>query len=381
MGGAARRPQLTALTSLRFFAALHVVLFHARGALNASSFPGHQELKNLLGAGPVSVGLFFVLSGFVLTYTYLGDPDRPRVRLRAFWVARLARVYPVYFLGLLLAAPFALTAAGVPAMNVWAAGVAVFVLVQAWVPSLALAWNPPAWSLSAEAFFYLAFPFAAPPLARLGRRGAFVALAVLWAMALAAPAAVLSAGAHGLIDLSYVPHGAEGPAWSAFLAYNPLVRLPEFLFGVVVARLYQLRRGPGSVKGSWLALIAVAVLAVLLACDRGVYGPFAGAVVNNGVLTPLFGLLVYGLACGGGRFAALLSRRPLVLLGEASYAVYILHVPVLMGLNRAFRAGVLSAPQLAWFFLYIFTVVVLSLFVFRFVEEPARRLIRRRFGG
>ncbi len=81
MGIAARRPQLDALTSLRFFAAWHVVLYHGQRYL-LPSLAGHGWLSNLVTTGPNSVGFFFVLSGFILAYTYLGPPEEGRLRRR-----------------------------------------------------------------------------------------------------------------------------------------------------------------------------------------------------------------------------------------------------------------------------------------------------------
>src|SRR5438128_8931008 len=94
------RPHLAALTSARFFAAFHILLFHMGAMKGLTRAP--IWLQTFASIGYVSVTFFFVLSGFILVYTYGGrDFD-----LRQFWRARLARVYPVYLLSLLLNAPF-----------------------------------------------------------------------------------------------------------------------------------------------------------------------------------------------------------------------------------------------------------------------------------
>src|SRR5262249_8921155 len=97
--------RLEALTGLRFLAAAHVLFFHA-GLVQLPGVP--VWVRNLAGHADLSVSLFFVLSGFILTYNYF-DPVRGcRVGDRQFWAARIARVYPVYLLGLLLAIPLLL---------------------------------------------------------------------------------------------------------------------------------------------------------------------------------------------------------------------------------------------------------------------------------
>src|SRR5467141_2329448 len=93
------RPRLPALTSLRFFAAFHVVIFHFQAM---QIFIGPAWFQKLSSIGYAGVSFFFVLSGFILVYTYEG---RPMV-LKNFWRARFARIYPAYAFSLLVTAPF-----------------------------------------------------------------------------------------------------------------------------------------------------------------------------------------------------------------------------------------------------------------------------------
>jgi len=166
------------LTGLRFVAAMLVVMHHL---LHIDVSSGHgvgRLLKkltlNFTSASFVGVSFFFVLSGFILTYTYLGRPGQVGINQRDFWVARLARVYPTYL--------FALAIAAVPFWQEWGGpntacatpkivtALTTPLLLQAWTPCARAWWNAPGWSLSAEAFFYLLFPLLAVPIVRLGRR-------------------------------------------------------------------------------------------------------------------------------------------------------------------------------------------------------------------
>src|SRR5437016_3929734 len=169
------RPYLGALAGIRFLAALHVVLYHHRDDLFMAAVPGFA--RQVVNGGYVAVGLFFVLSGFILTYTYLGDqPDA--IDFRPFWVARLARIYPVYLLSFVVGAPlyFRYSVATVTPLGDaigMAAGAlgTVLSMTLAWSPAtvrLVASWNLPAWSLSAEAFFYVLFPVIGLILIRRG---------------------------------------------------------------------------------------------------------------------------------------------------------------------------------------------------------------------
>ncbi len=376
MSPKAGRPQLDALTSLRFFAALHVVLYHSQAMLRPS-LAGFPRLLDFLTTGPNSVGFFFVLSGFILAYTYLGPPEEGRLRLRPFWAARFARVYPVYFLGLLFAAPFALPVllhAGLGRTLV--TGTAAVALVQAWVPQLALGWNSPGWSLSAEAFFYLVFPFVAPSLWPQGRRWVLLTLIVFWGLAQVGPALFVVASDEGWLG--------AGPLTiaKAFVAYSPLTRLPEFLFGVALGRLFLFDAASGGRSAAWSlgAFAAGSVLLTALAHGPAVLRHVHVLFFNNGLLTPLYGLVIYGLArARDGALARVLSARPLVVLGEASYALYLLHLP-LRDMTYQAAATLFGERELSWpaFAAFLTAALVLSLAVLRGVEEPARRFLRQR---
>ncbi|RKG83288.1 acyltransferase family protein [Corallococcus terminator] len=375
---AAPRPSLPALTGLRFFAALHVVAFHVTPR---EGRPGW--LAGLLDNGPASVTLFFILSGFVLAQAYLGRESSGQVSRRAFWAARFARVYPVYLLGLVLTAPpffqFVLRQEGgltlASLQRILGVGAAVFSLTQAWVPPVACAWNCPGWSLSAEAFFYLLFPVLAVPVARLGPK------ALRWfAVALVAVAALLC-GLWLLGDTLLAGDPAHRDTWLRVGEYSPLLKLPQFLLGVVLGRAFVLRspalpetRGTGLSVGSFAAAgLALALLAV----------PWPGAswALRDLALTPVFAWLLWTLAKGRGPLAAFLSRASVVRLGEASYALYILHIPLAFYVRAAERlSGVGLEQRTPWGYsaLAIASFVGVSLAVFSWLEEPARRWLRHR---
>src|SRR5687768_14376661 len=156
---------LPALTGFRFFLALWVMLHHLTSpgqslAVAALTLP--HPVYTLIRGGYLAVTTFFVLSGFVLARSY------PSPKLGSYFVGRIARVYPVYLLSMLLVVPF-IAADAVPNKSLYV--LQYLALLQGWFPDTPVTWNIPAWSLSCEMFFYLVFPLASASLLRVKWRG------------------------------------------------------------------------------------------------------------------------------------------------------------------------------------------------------------------
>ena len=384
--GAKKRP-LPALTALRFFLALWVVFFHQifdDGIQGAWIEQLPQPVWLLVKTGYCAVSVFFVLSGFVLAYNYDLGRRWPAREMARFAVARFARIYPSYALGFMLTAPLLLFGMlpqhSYSTLKLWVSGFLNIFLGQSWAPRLALTWNFPSWSLSAEAFFYLCFPVVGIYLWRAGSQRELVsAAALLWGAALLAPAAAVLLPLHGFGDepaTSLLPNA--NLFWVELINLNPLLRLPEFCFGIVAARLYRFWQDSGSPhidRGYWLYVPAiVGLLLALQWADRVPY-----PLLHNGLLLPLFGCLVLGFALGGGPLVSLLSSRPLIVLGEASYAMYILHKPVGWWLEAAVSSGTLGFGT-TWEMtaLYLAVLIPASVLVFYWFEQPAARWVKQR---
>lgn len=357
---AERRPELDSITGLRFFAAFFVVVYHYAPALFAHS---PSAVRNLVASGYTAVGLFFVLSGFVLSYRYL-EQGGFRGTKRAFWVARLARIYPAYLAGFLLAAPFVIGASlAVNSLSAAAAKLSVnavlaLALLQSWTPFTAWYWNTPGWSLSTEVFFYFCFPLAAPLVCRLGRVQALIAIALLYIAAIAGPAA--------LIWISQTAQAPPLPIPQLAIEVNPLFRLPEFLIGVLLGRVYLLRDRTRHPANQWLAPLGLAVVLIVLCAAPAIPRP----LLSGGLLAPATALLIYGLADGTSLLEPLLSNPVIVRLGEASYSIYILQWPI------AHALGVESGAT-SWlsFSSFAAALIVISLLCLKWAEIPARKAI------
>lgn len=354
-----RRP-LPALTGLRFFLATWVVVFHANPSV------AQPAIDSLLHTGFVAVGVFFTLSGFVLAYNYsLGNPWGSREQIK-FGVARFARIYPAYFVALLMLLPVAVYRiySEIPLLEYSLPdGLLSLLLVQAWFPDAALSWNYPGWSLSAEAFFYACFPFLGYRLWKLQSRTAMlVCLGALWVLSLMPP--ILA----GFGD-------ADNEFWINTIRYNPLAGLPAFCSGIVLARLYlsMPADSPWFGRGDWLAMPALAVMLAVLASVGGV------PLIHNGLLLPVYSVLIFGLALGGGAVARVLAIPLFLFLGNASYAMYILHFPIAEWLLLAGKVFHRSLLISSWSITIAYLVMVIagSSIFYRFVEEPVHQRLRR----
>lgn len=363
------RPRLPAITSLRFFAAFHVALFHMKeiGALT-----GPPWLVSFAGIGYVGVSFFFVLSGFILVYTYAGR----KIELREFWQTRFARIYPAYLFSLLLSFPFFYFGAlkmHVPffafsAQHFLLASVLVLTLLQSWIPAAALAWNPVAWSLSVEAFFYVVFPFALNRFSKLSRTVLLALIPLCWIAGLAVSAGYLLSRPSGM---PYVG-SADWSSAVQFVKFFPLVRLPEFLMGMACGFLFL--RTESNQKVAWPLVIA-GLLGVAATAYASRFVPYL--IVHTALSGPAFAALVYGIALEP-KWASWLNNRALVLFGNASYSFYLLHSMFVWPFFHDFKTQALRNQGFIGIGLWLVMMLAISSLVYRFIEEPARRKLRPR---
>lgn len=345
----AAAPSLPSLTGLRWMAALLVFGLHVH---NFAWFggTGGRLVAWGFGAGASGVSFFFLLSGFVLTWS-----ARPRDRVLAFWRRRIARIYPVHLVTLagafLLASALAHQARPTPKQ-----ALANALLLHSWWRPWWQTLNPVSWSLACEAFFYAAFPLLYLLLRRLGARGS----ALLGGLAAAAVPVLAWADAHH---------------WWTHSVYSfPAARLPEFVLGAVTARLVLLGRwrGPGLEASLALAVIGYFLVPQVTPGYSATVCTLAG-----------FALLIPAAAVADLRgLPSLWRRRRMVRLGELSFAFYMVHLLVLRAavtvLGPKPRFGVL--PGLAVSAAAFAVSLALSWALYEGVERPARRLLlyRRR---
>ncbi|MFI1197128.1 acyltransferase family protein [Micromonospora sp. NPDC020750] len=305
--------RLPSLTGLRWIAALLVFGYHV-GTMRIVAEPDYQAVIDwLFTLGLSGVEFFFILSGFVLVWS-ARDGDRRR----DFWRRRLAKIYPNH---LLMWAAVLLTGVWVFADPVNPrAAVENLLLLQAWDPTPGYFYsvNSVSWSLSCELFFYFCLPFALP-LVRRARPG------VLWAVVVAVPLLIVALWPGQRL----VPQ--ESTWW--FTQVFPVVRSLEFWMGVAAAEL--LRRGRW--RGPGLTAASVIFVATWVVASQWIRAELWAALLAAAYL-----LVIAAAAAADVRGARTPWRsRPMVWLGEVSFAFYLVHVFVMVTVLRlADRLGV-----------------------------------------
>jgi peptidoglycan/LPS O-acetylase OafA/YrhL len=365
------RPRLPAVTSLRFFAAFHVALFHMK---EMGVLKGPAWLVALAGIGYVGVSFFFVLSGFILVYTYAGRD----IELREFWQTRFARIYPAYIFSLVLSFPFFYFGTHGWHVPFFAFSeqhfvltcVLVLTLLQSWIPAAALAWNPVAWSLSVEAFFYAVFPFALNRFGKLSRTTLLALIPACWIAGLALSAGYLASRPAGAPYVS----SADWSNAVQFVKFFPVARLPEFLMGMACGFLFL--RSERNAKLA-LPLVGLGLLGVAATAAAAKFVPYL--VVHTAMSGPAFAALVYGVALEP-EWMAWLNNRVLVLFGNASYTFYLLHAQTVFPFFYNFKTMQLRFHGFTGIVLWTAMMLAISSLVYRFIEEPARRKLRPKRG-
>ena len=372
------------LTGIRFVAAFWVFTYHLQGPFNVLGLLSIPVMGDVMRVGRLGVDLFFALSGFILTHTYLtrmGSSIRGSATLR-FWWLRLARIYPVHLVMLVVAGLAVFAQARILGEDIdrdWWNPIDFIknlLLIQEWGPNPERGWNFVAWSLSMEWLAYLVFPVLVLILWRMHKKVPTFVLVIAW-FAVLAPLV-----GYGL--------GTSDPYYTN--NWGSTYRIAtEFTAGaityLIVQRLSERERM--HTPAAWLSAILPALVvagAVILAWLPAAQPP-ANAVNPDAeplppyfhlALVPLLVAWIGALALARSGVARALSTRTLVLGGFVSYSLYMTHL-VWMGLWRAGMnvAGIESgALYAAGVVVLIVGALVIAWLMWKVVEEPAREWMR-----
>lgn len=340
MSGLQDRTQLQNVQALRGIAAIAVLFAHIHGSEH--SLAGGGVFPQQLRMGVVGVDLFFLISGFVMAMVAARTPEGTRGAVR-FAYNRAARIYPLYWL-----ATFTVIAVYVARDTLLGTQTplgavlpSLLLLPQTELPTLSVGWT-----LIHEMYFYIVFSIilmAAPK-----RKGLLLAL---WGAIIAVASFI----------------GPHGSAWAA-LAFSPLTF--EFLAGAAI--FYFLQRSNGRWGAPALGLGAVITLSLMVTFDEGDWARLDDHGVRALTYGPPFALIVYG-AAALERTKKMTAPGWFTATGDASYALYLFHWPIVIVLNKGVES--LIGDKGPWDNLLLIlscasVSIAAALIIHRFVERP-----------
>lgn len=341
------------LTFLRFLAAILIVTFHF-----GSNLPLFRSriVEPLISEASIGVSFFFFLSGVVLGISYF---QKAKIDLRQYLKKRFARIYPLYLLSFLLALLFI-----VIYLSAKPKGISIILQtlgMHAWSPGMCLEINFPSWSVSVEIFFYLLLPVLFFIRKKIGF-GMWTILTFLLYFG--------SAYLHYTHKQS-LPFEDINKA-EQFILYFPIWHLNTFVFGLWSAeliRIVKLRFDSIKILGTASFFVGCMLFLAIFYIQNPIK-PY----VHNGLLSPIFMLIIVGLAVDTSWVSKVLSNRYALILGNSSYAIYLLQWPVYLIFTNMLNIHNLNQAQFCW---YLAALTIISIVVYRNFETPIRKWLIR----
>lgn len=361
-----RRPELPALTAVRAFSAINILLFHFSNPRDFGPF------APVIDNGYVAVSFFFMLSGFIMAYNYGDRAIAGKLDKREFWLNRVARLYPVYLLGLAISIPVLIEEWRHQTTFRFFAGLTLTpLMMQAWHPILATFWTTPAWALSVEIFLYGCFPWIARLRGPRKLRSLFSLWWMVWACGMILPLLYIWLHPDGV----QVPNRYSGGWYLRILKFFPLQHLPTFVCGILLARIQARVTAPNWLRCVFAVVGIGGVFAVQDLAYHTVNTLWLYPMMHDPLLVPFYACIIFGLAADHW-LSWLIARPWLIAVGEASYCLYILHFSLWQLLHEH---GLLAWMHLTRWDPWVSYLLILAaaMLAYRWIELPAREYVRR----
>ncbi len=342
--------EIKQINILRFVAAFGILIFHF--GRNVQSLEWGNQLWDVSNT---AVSFFFFLSGFVLVYAYT---NRGLDKTKRFYMARFARIFPLYGVALFLTALPLFAKSNIHLIDFL---LSIF-MIQAWVPGYSQVLNTPGWAISVQLLFYMLFPFILPHIKNYrSNKRILVTMFVLWSGNLFAHII--------LFNLTIIPEAKS--TFIDFVFYHPITHFTTLLLGGFAATLYIRNKEIISRFSQIFLFISICSFLLIVFIPNPIL-----KYHHNGLFCPLFFLAIIGLSARNDTVLSKVFSQPIFIkLGNISYAIYILQRPLFY-----FFYGVISrlninltADQLFW--LFIVFIMLSSLIAYHFIEVPFRKKI------
>ena len=365
------------LTPLRGIAAILVAVFHFEMTIARFVQPQHTLF---LEKCYLMVDLFFIMSGFIMLHVY-GPGFKEsinKLNFKRFIIARFARIYPLHFFSLLLLVAMVLLLTdghlpntGIENRNAILTSV---LLLHSFYIHPVYTWNIPSWSISAEWWAYLVFPFAAIFL----HRKKMLAIIIILIFIVAAYFSImyLLPRRNPLYPSLPVPHNLN-----TTYDYGFLRGLAGFAAGMLLYLLYELNTFRVFFSKDILAFLCIISVAACLHFGL------------PDIITILsFSLLILAFACNCNMLHKICNHFILQYFGLISYSIYLMQIflqepfsrglrlPGVTGFGRG-RQNIAFVSGLGYCIIYLLLLVGISSITYYFIEKPCRRYINKRWGN
>ncbi|MES9832427.1 MAG: acyltransferase [Candidatus Thiodiazotropha sp. DIVDIV] len=359
--------QIDSLTGVRGIAAMWVVLLHGISYVSASAvMPGFVE--RVITKGWLGVDLFFILSGFVISYVHQSDfVQLDRSSISRFLKLRIARIYPAHFIAIIVLIPVVLGASlfsiytfpeGADSQYTLSKFFYSLLLINGWGFPDSIGWNVPSWSVGSEWFAYLCFPFIAFIYNKMRNPWLHLLMIITIFCTMVALAVYLNDMQKYMLD-----------------EHLSLTRITsEFIIG---CSLYNIHAKLKDSAFFDLTAITAASMAI-------VFASLGLSSFYDFLIIIAFAILLLSLSRSVGVAAKIFSTQPLIYLGKISYSIYLAHATTLMVFNQIFKRivppDVGDALYLIMFYsIYIACSILAGHLLYSLIEKPARNYLRNKW--
>ncbi|AZA81712.1 hypothetical protein C1637_03805 [Chryseobacterium lactis] len=337
--------KISQITFTRFLAAMAIVISHFNKDLFLYKI---DYISNIFLKANVGVSYFFILSGFIMIVAY---HKKDKIAYLDYYKNRFARIYPLYVLGLLL---YLVTRYS--NFSIYDSFLYLFGL-QSWIPGKAMVLNFPGWSISVEFLFYLLFPVLYNYFYSKGNKSIWVITVIIWI--------ITQVFCSLYAESSYY----KGPHTESheLLYYFPVMHINEFLAGNLAGLFFVKNTQQKNYDVPVLVIFTLIMLSLI----------FVPLFYHNGLMALLFIPLIILISRNNGALTRIFSLKPLEYLGEASYAVYITHIPILYILREILKWKKYDPGINNVFWIYVVVLVITSILFYQCIEKPMRNYLKK----
>jgi peptidoglycan/LPS O-acetylase OafA/YrhL len=353
-----KNPTISALHFTRFLAAFCVVAYH----YGKSAIPFKDGIINtFIQNGGFAVSYFFALSGFIMMYAYYKPNDQ--FSNKEFWITRLARIYPVYFLSFLLVLLTMLILNGSKPKGL--SIILQALCLHAWKPGISMEMNYVSWSIAVELLFYFIFPF----LYKYWHKKSLITICfqaiLFWAISLS-----------WHLWMAKNLSSPERYNVGQFIAFFPLWHLNSFVLGSAASLIFIKKLMPLNYTSFFSSTLILGSLILLYIFF--IKQPITIGYLANGGMIPVFLLLIIGISLNKGIIAKVLSLKPFIWLGEISYGFYLWQFFIYLFFEASLKNYHINLNT-TQFYIYVFTLLLFSGLSYHLFELPMRKFIKAKF--